>query len=879
MFITTVFTIATHSFGLPPPTPPPTLLEFLESERAVLGEHVRWFEGRELLAEEIGASLLDEADYDEAAGLIPSDGNVAVRLEVSREGLHDEDPTFASSWRIVQEQRHFVSTSERIAALRAARFGVVEHYVEDARASGATDAEIAFVAVDIERTIDEAIARLSGERNDPPERVLSSEDLDELFSREPGAVMAEVCGERLEPSLLPRHYLKLDLQHDQTTDRVALRDRIRAGREAAADHAIDRLMAQLAVFGAVEVLRSRVESCVTVELASHSDVEGASLLPGVRQVRLADRPLALAQEAEFNGETQRLGLQIQQFWDQGFDGDTDSNRPGGFAELTAGIIDSGFQETHVGFLDNSSGGTRRINGLWQCTGNYFGCGGNTCTQYSDLPWQTGHDGYGALTVDHGTTIASIIAGDFLDGQEANTALVPVADRGKFTGFAPEGGFVALQADTCPDRAAAINRGVTLDVDVLSMSVCGGQVVTCGANEAICSHSCTCDGREDDLGDEVNAAFKDGILTMKAAGNQGELTTVNGCCDCTITSPGDVEGAIAVGRTGTGDPDNGTNDVRRATNQGQGDGSSSRGLRELRKNGGTREGAVVGITAPGCHRRGAACQVAQARPEIFCYNPPCPCPTNDIHNYQSQLECGTSYAAPTVAAAGLLMKEEWIATGTPSTWLLQAEIFKLYTLFNGDRTNGDSFPPPKRTFGFSSTFGSGRLRMRMSNGAGMDSPWLNKSAWTNLDDGEVYNMAISSSGSLAPINADIDRLKAMVWWYEPRTEASDATPAAHIVVDLLSYAGPSCSGTPTIERQDYSFDTRKMVFLDLSTKAPGRCYQLRVTGSDVTANDEEGNALVRRTNVVFVAEDNDRDDADGPAGCDASFFPGDCVEPL
>jgi hypothetical protein len=51
------------------------------------------------------------------------------------------------------------------------------------------------------------------------------------------------------------------------------------------------------------------------------------------------------------------------------------------------------------------------------------------------------------------------------------------------------------------------------------------------------------------------------------------------------------------------------------------------------------------------------------------------------------------------------------------------------------------------------------------------------------------------------------------------------------------------------------------------------------GMNGSANGEAGNLKRRRVNMMWVYEDNDRDDADGPPGCDASFQPAHCVEGL
>lgn len=756
---------------------------------------------------------------------------------------------------MVERKRTFLSADERVARLQAMRESLAKAAVND----GDVTPE---VRADVDRSVDEEIAWLRRGGADIPPPSISDADRTELMGRE-GEAAVKVCGPKLAPKHIPREMLKLELL-DRKEEQAAKKSEL-IGERAREAAAANRLLAHLIeeVGGRVHTT-SEVEACV---IATMPAVAALSLVgePSVRKIQIEDRPRSAYAEASYQGDEIRMAIQAQQFWDAGIVGDVASSRTGGFSELTAGIVDEGFQDQHVAFLNSaSSTSTSRINGRWNCAGNWVGCGGNTCTQYAtNLPWRDGFET--GDNVDHGTSVASILVGDFLDGQHPNSAVVPVAERSDYSGYAREAGVAFLQSDdhACGNRAAAINRGLSIDVDVLSMSVCEGQTKTCPDDAFPCSHDCRCEDDGSDLNDEVNAAFADGILTVKAAGNEGPPDDLAGCCLCTVTSPGDAEGAIAVGGHGVTGPNNTGVNLRNHVLTG----SSSFGRRELRKNGSGREGKVVGISAPRVRRRTASCPGGNT-----------PCATADIDAIDTEPIQGTSFAAPTVAATALLLKQNTIENGSPSTWLDQAEIMKLYLFAQGDRLSDEattSNPSLKLGRFFSDKYGAGRLRTRMYNADGMDSPYAVRSGWTTLEDGEVFVRILSSDGSAAAIPAGADSLKVLAWWEEPRTAAADSTPAAHISLELLRYDATCNTLLQTLDPDD-SFDTRKMKFHH--SNVAGSCYRMRLVGNAITEVAAFG-PKSRRVNWMFIWEDDHGDSASGPIRCTSVGVPADCVEPL
>lgn len=855
----------------PPPLAAPLVAD--ERDRRVLLEHRRVVrDGRVVSAttRTLGAPSTVSIDVaiDEAVGLTEpaADSVFAYRLDVM-EGEASEGPEaeLESVWQVVEIRRARLSPDERVRELEADRGIIIE------QATTVAGDLYPSAGVDAGRSLDEELFAISEGREDPGPPVVVPADLETLGREADGPVRFDLCGPRLPPALIPRHLLRLDLKEDTTSDREALVERLRAERAARVGEVNAELAALVESVGGRVQWQSDRDDCISGEVPTH----GAFLALATADVRRVSivRQTGGSAEVELDGDFLRDALQLEQFRLANINGETPSSRPGGFGDLTVGIVDEGFEDAHVGWNDTATGSSR-LHGRWRCEDNAFECQGGTCYSESNLPWQTGFSGYGTEPVDHGTTIASIIAADFTQGQEASLALVPTAERGQYSGYATEAGLVLLQGEdgSCANRAAAINRGVDVNVDVMSMSVCrGNPTITCGGSEMTCTtDSCSCDGAETRLVDEVNQAFKDGVPVLKAAGNNGATAS---CCECTISSPGDAEGAITVGGTGDSNDNDRTTASLVPT-------SSSRGLRELRKNGGAREGTVTAIAAPRCRRKTAACELDTINAPLFCYNPPCPCNIGDAHVYETAPECGTSYATPTVAAAALLQKDRWIQFATPTNWLDQAELLKLYVMVMGDRTSGDTVAgvTPRGSVGFSQNYGAGRLRPRMFTSEGMDSPWRNSSTWFTLSDGEVETRWISADGTAIPLSTDVERVKVVAWWYEPRTEISDTTPAAHITMRVRRFTGANCGGTPTTVATDATYDTRKMLFLNL-TPVANACYRVELVGTDVTANPEASNALTRRVNLAVVYEDNDRDDADGPVGCDANFAPAGCVEPL
>lgn len=539
--------------------------------------------------------------------------------------------------------------------------------------------------------------------------------------------------------------------------------------------------------------------------------------------------------AEGDGTETRDGHQLRQYWNAGFVGEEPSSIAGGFNDITIALLDRGFQDQHVALRDSSLVASSRVKSRFTCDGavtTSCSASGSTCVEDADddLPFLNGL-GHGTIDSlsDHGSTIFGVLVADLTDGQDP---AVPASERDERSGHAVEAGIVLLQNgssntdDRCADRAESIERAAFIHTDVASHS------------EAHGSAGCLCTGANNGIIERVNDAFKDGLLYVKAAGNNFALGTPE--CPCTITSPGTAEGALTVGGIANPGVAGSQADVR-STNSFHG--SSSMGGGEMGRPG-NGERTIVGLSAWACVERGTECQ-DESSPSTQ------ECPAAHTSDYGTEPNCGTSYATPQVAAAAAMFKDHWINQLAPSTFLNNSAQFKTAMLLMGDRWDGGT---GQLTSGFHPRAGGGRLKMRMFNEAGMDAQWVLRTGSVDLYDNDVWHVAMNPS--LAGFTS-ARRLKAVIWWYEPMTE----TTAADITLTVERFQNPNCSGTPTTLNGDYSYDNKKMVIV--TTGVIGQCIRLRIQGNDVTANDEAGNQAVRRVNWAAYVEDTQRDDADGP----------------
>lgn len=569
--------------------------------------------------------------------------------------------------------------------------------------------------------------------------------------------------------------------------------------------------------------------------------------------------------AEGDGVEVREGSQLQQFVDLGFDGETASSKPGGFNDITVAILDRGFQDRHLALHDgapSSDANFQRVKARVSCTGGTASCtsGGSSCRSCSELNpfppfFMPGCSSVNDLTFlnglgvpngddrhDHGTTIFGIVAGDLQDAQDSS---VPTADRGRRSGHAPEAGVVlsqigtvSFEGDFCSDRAKSIGDAVNRSVDIATLSE--GRGGDSGACSPAVSGAITCRGANNGIIEVVNDAFKDGLFFVKAAGNNG--VSDSPACPCTVTSPGQAEGAFTVG--GISGPGNASSqqNVREAGMYG----NSSTGGGEMGRPG-IGERTIIGLLGWACPEGETACEDASVS-----------CPASLVNDYASltiQSGCGTSYAAPHVAAAAAVFKEHWILDQSPASFLDDAAHFKTIMLLMGDRYDGGNLHHGKLQQGFGLRTGAGRLKQRMFNSQGMDAAWNTKFGSAAIADGATVSVIINPTS--APMNSTTDTVKVVVWWYEPMTE----TTGADITIAIEKFQNTNCTGATTELAADLSFDNKKMI--RINSNVASQCTRLVIKGLDITPNDELSFLPIRTVNWALYAEDTARDDADGP----------------
>ena len=168
-------------------------------------------------------------------------------------------------------------------------------------------------------------------------------------------------------------------------------------------------------------------------------------------------------------------------------------------------------------------------------------------------------------------------------------------------------------------------------------------------------------------------------------------------------------------------------------------------------------------------------------------------------------CGSSFAAPQVAGAALLLKD-WVLD-EHGTFINDPGHLQAMLLAMTDRENGTG---QKANSGFHPRWGGGRFQARFFFDPGQESgPWGWESAWSTLSDGETWQRYPFNGANLP---ASTTQWKAYMWWAE-----DDDHNAADLV--LRTYDSV-CTGLPI--RGDYSFDVKKMTRLDESVAGQRIC---------------------------------------------------------
>jgi hypothetical protein len=474
-------------------------------------------------------------------------------------------------------------------------------------------------------------------------------------------------------------------------------------------------------------------------------------------------------------------------------------------DLTAAIFEpDGYRHTHDAFLDTTSSTSTRIRSGWTCNSS-------TCTEVTGT-WPSGD-------FDHGTGVAGALLADLTDDQ---IVMSGQADRTWAGREARAYLYEASGAGLVKAYEHAAQRTPSPHVSSHSYGQCDD----------------ICDARKADSKNVCEALYQNGVLVFAAAGNDGGAAG-----DCKM---GSAAAALCAFTVGGYDPAQGSEpsldfcDWRDAV----ANSSSSRGG-SCDNNDST--GPVGGCNDPDDSLSGA--------PEGFCRTivdgmaPYClkwlPDESSDIA-FEAGGKCGTSYSTPLTAGMALTFVDAYKQNfsdviddpGVLHAWMLQM----------GDRSDGS----------FHNIEGGGRIKMRMPNDEGLDAPWTFISVETCIDDDEVYVYQLNGGAALS---SDVDDITVTLWFYDRAIQNSGGfdVDAGRVRVDRIKLELREIGGS--ILATDDSRDEKNRVRV---ANVGGKALEVRVTGT-VVRNDELGcGADSARVYLAILAEDDDRDDGDGPA---------------
>lgn len=208
--------------------------------------------------------------------------------------------------------------------------------------------------------------------------------------------------------------------------------------------------------------------------------------------------------------------------------------------------------------------------------------------------------------------------------------------------------------------------------------------------------------------------------------------------------------------------------------------------------------------------------------------------------------GTSHSTPSVASAAVNLIDQ-MKNYRNTNFIDDPGVLYAWMLNMADRRNQSGGLMSTR---FDHRTGAGNLRMRFVGGPGMDAPWYYKHYEMCIDDGEVYTININGGNTLS---GDVDSFRAVAWWYDRRIET--ATLIDDIDLRLKTTAGATLRSS--LDRDD---NKERIYYNDIG----GKAVKLEVRGFDVTSDSEGCGSNSMRVFVTILVEDDDRDDADGPA---------------
>ena len=589
-----------------------------------------------------------------------------------------------------------------------------------------------------------------------------------------------------------------------TVDAAAgLRARQRADWVSAATEAVNAFADDVEADGAV-IVRSYPS---LYRLRARVDSSTLAVLALRDDVRSIVDWAAPTPDANAGSEIQHA-TQVFMALDNGYDGSQPSGMVAGAGAMRAMILDTYFDEDHPVWVAR-----RHAWYLWD-------------SQLGDFRAPTPSDT--SQTQSGGAHGSSVVTQLLADGSAPPlTPIAKIADR---SGMAPGAEFVFLQCrdvhglDDCSafeDLSDFLNQVPEVeelpDIVQVSWSIKAYDYCSQGAANNLTWPAI----------DVVNNLYLDDVFVSNTPGNEAKSLV-----SCTVAVPGNAAGAFAAGALDPSDVPQKTAHVS---------GSSSVG--------------------PDVHGRSMIrlAAIGGREEEMADFD----------DAYTDTTGTGTSYASPVVAGAALDLKDMFVTFFGSGVANHVGNLYAGMLLAGDDTTH---YPNPLLVHKNHTNpaadhhAGMGRLTLRTFGAAGMDAPHRTRLSRFTLADGDQQVVPTNPDNGINQVlPTDVERLEAVVWWYEPNLEClppnyTGCDAPADVLVQL-------CEGNTCYDSDSDAPGPRRLI---APAPAGGKQWEIRVTGVDVPPSsdaDYHYQLDEREMHVMLMWEDTDRDDADGPTCAD------------
>lgn len=532
---------------------------------------------------------------------------------------------------------------------------------------------------------------------------------------------------------------------DAAAEQVEWRSSLDA-RKAEAEASQAPVVNALSALGAGEISGAWGTNAVTAQVPMAA-LKNLAQIPGVLRIDLDQIGEELS-STQWDGADMKApgGMNAAIYHDSGYTGQAYAGVSGG-RNIRIGFITSNGAFDHPGFRDGPGQGSRAI---------YYNCSTSPCT-LTDLPTDS-------VSSAHDLKCAGLAAGSVRQGQlgDSNTD----AWRTERSGVAEEPTIYFFGHQSWGATIRAIQFAIDNGIDFLQSSYkLGGDTAAC--------NGITPNGVQD----LVYEAQLQNILVVQAAGNDGHSGS------CNLSGLADAPSTFVVGGLGSGSNTCTSSNYSSCAIYG----SSSLGGMDATIDGTTYSGVVsqVAVTAPAC-------------PQYY-YGDTSPW----IVTYGGNTTCGTSYAAPQVAGAAVLLKDYFLTQGFTSIGIEGRPFVLLLAMSDRNGTVSSSLS------GFDPLWGGGRFQMRRFDSADHSGVWGWESWSTIVSDGQV------STHSLGTMPSTVGQFKTYGMFFE-----NDTSDMADIDIQVRS---TSCTGS--ILNSDNSRDTKTMVRLGNSAASTTLCNRI------------------------------------------------------